>query len=233
VRIRWTPEAERSFEQLKQRLLEKLQLQLIDPDAPFFLRCDASDYAVGAALEQPTADGSTRPVGFFSRKLTPGQRSGWTAREKETYIIVEALRKWAGSIGLQPVVVLTDHQALQSWYKEQMDTPSGPAGRRARWHELLSKFDLSVQYVPGPTNGVADALSRWAYPASLGLNDCSRHGSKEDADAVAKMEEDDPHAQFSNKADHGSIDQNVQQVHSHIASQKMNLSLSRSESQDR
>jgi hypothetical protein len=34
------------------------------------------------------------------------------------------------------------------------------------------------------------------------------------------MEEDDPHAHFSNKAEHGWTDQNVQQVHSHIASQK-------------
>ena len=41
-------------------------------------------------------------------------------------------RKWSGHIGLQPVVVCTDHQSLQSWYKEHVDTPSGPAARRAR-----------------------------------------------------------------------------------------------------
>ena len=65
-------------------------------------------------------------------------------------------------------MVLTDDQALQAWYSEKVHTPSIPAGRRARWHELLSKFDIEVRYVPGSMNTVADALSRWAYPASKG-----------------------------------------------------------------
>ena len=37
------------------------------------------------------------------------------------------LPTWSGHIGLQPVVVCTDHQSLQSWHKEHVDTPSGPA----------------------------------------------------------------------------------------------------------
>ena len=49
-----------------------------------------------------------------------------------------ALRKWAGYIALHPVTVCTDHQSLQSWHKEHVDTPSGPASRRARWHETLA-----------------------------------------------------------------------------------------------
>ena len=52
---------------------------------------------------------------------------------------------------------------------------SGPSGRKARWHELLSKFDLSVTYVPGKQNTIADALSRWAYPASKAFQDIRRH----------------------------------------------------------
>ena len=58
-----------------------------------------------------------------------------------------------------------------------MDNPSGPAGRRARWHETLSKFDLTIQYVPGKDNVVADAMSRYAYPACKAFQDASFHGS--------------------------------------------------------
>ena len=189
AKLNWNKEAMDSFEAMKQVLKTNMELELVDPDIPFILRCDASEYAVGACLEQPREDGSTKPVGFWSRKLTSGQRRGWSPREKETYALVEALKKWAGCIGFQPVVVLTDHQALQSWYQEKIDTPSGPAGRRARWHELLSKFDIEVRYIPGAMNTVADALSRWAYPASKGLQDVSSHGSLEDWKAVKEMEE--------------------------------------------
>ena len=92
---------------------------------------------------------------------------------------MEALKKWAGWVGLQPVVVTTDHKSLEDWVHEKVDTPSGPAGRRARWHEVLSNFHLSVQYVPGKDNVVADAMSRFAYPACKTFQDVSTHGSEE------------------------------------------------------
>ena len=59
-----------------------------------------------------------------------------------------------------------------------MDTPSGPASRRARWHETLAKFDLTVVYVPGKDNTVAHCLSRWAYPARKGMTDVSAHANE-------------------------------------------------------
>ena len=133
---------------------------------------------MGNLLDLLVSGAGSSPLG----KPRIGQR-----REKETYAIVEALKKWSGWIGFQPVVVLTDHQARQSWYNEKVDTPSGPAGRRAKWDELLSKCDLQVHYVPGSMNTVADALSRWAYPACKGLNDVSRHGSAMDAEEVAEI----------------------------------------------
>ena len=69
--------------------------------------------------------------------------------DKETYAIVMALEKWSAWIGLQPVLILTDHRTLVSLYKRSMDTPSGMTGRRARWHEKLSRYDLTVVYVKG------------------------------------------------------------------------------------
>ena len=158
-KLAWTPEAEYAFSRLKERLLGQLGPFLVDPKKGFMLRTDASDYAVGAVLEQVRDNGSHVPVAFWSRIQAEGQRRTLTAREKETYAIVCALRKWSGHIGLQPVVVCTDHQSLQSWHKKHVDTPSGPAAKRARWHETLAKFDLSVVYVPGKDNTVADYLS--------------------------------------------------------------------------
>ena len=59
-------------------------LQWVNPDKPFVLRCDASSYAVGAALEKLVGDDrapsvedfwakKTVPVAFMSIKLTPAK----------------------------------------------------------------------------------------------------------------------------------------------------------------
>ena len=90
-KLAWTIEAEEAFETLRRTLLGKLGLLLINPDKGFVLRTNASDSAVGAVLEQVREDGSH--VAFWSRVFAEAQRRSWTAREKDTYAIICALRK--------------------------------------------------------------------------------------------------------------------------------------------
>ena len=85
------------------------------------------------------------------------------------------------------MVVCTDHQSLQSWHKEHVDTPSGPPARRARWHDTFAKFDPSVVYVPARDNTVADCLSRWAYPAGKAWMDISSHGDAEETQEAKRI----------------------------------------------
>ena len=172
-KLAWTTEAEDAFNRLKERLLGQLGLFLVDPNKGFVLRTDASDYAVGAVLEQVWDDRSHVPVAFWSRILAEGQRRTWTAREKETYAIVCALRKWSGHVGLQPVVVCTDHQSLQSWHKEHVDTPSGrrqggPDGMRRSPGSTSASYMSrgrttlwQIASVDGPTPW---ARHGWTYP---------------------------------------------------------------------
>jgi len=104
--------------------------------------------------------------------------------------VVAALRKWAGVIGFQPVRVTTDHRALIDWVTEHVDTPSGPRGRRARWHETFSQFDITIEYVKGEDNMVPDALSRlqWQYPADSAREDVTSHGSLAAREEIKAME---------------------------------------------
>ena len=129
--IVWKETEKEAFHKLKGELAKHLELFRVKPDEPFVMRTDASDKAIGAVLEQhrevDLGDVKLVPVGFFSRKLAKSQLN-WTPREKEMYAVVSSLRKWAGWIGLQPVLILTDHKSLEDWVKEKMDTPSGPAG---------------------------------------------------------------------------------------------------------
>ena len=78
-KLAWTPEAEDAFSRLRERLLGQLGLFLVDPDKGFVLRTDASDYAVGAVLEQIRTTGHTYPwrsgVGSWPRaNVEPGPR---------------------------------------------------------------------------------------------------------------------------------------------------------------
>ena len=72
----------------------------------------------------------------------------WTPREKETSAIVTCLLKFQSWIGGQEVTVQTDHRAIVKWYKKELTTISGPLGPRWRWHEILSRFNLFLQYWP-------------------------------------------------------------------------------------
>ena len=187
--VQWDEASESAFRELKQHVCEGLLLFQPDPSQPFLLYTDASDFAIGAVLRQ-RREGKEVPVAFFSRKLV-GSQLNWTPWEKEMYAVVAALWKWAGVINFQPVTVMTDHQALRHWVTENVETPSGPRGRRARWHQTLSEYDLTIQYLPGPNNQVADALSRWAYPAGGGRDDATRHGTVETFLQVQEMLEDE------------------------------------------
>jgi hypothetical protein len=183
--IRWTTEDVESFVALKKALAEELELFHLEPDQPFVMKTDPSDQAIGAVLEQHR-NGKVVPVAFFSRKLG-GSQLNWTPREKESYAIVSSLRKWAGWIGFQPILIQTDHRSIEDWVTEHVDTPSGPRGRRARWHETLSQFNLEIQYMPGKDNIVADAMSRYAYPASSAREDVSFHGSATAREEMKKI----------------------------------------------
>ena len=55
---------------------------------------------------------------------------------------------------------MTDHESLQHWYSEDLNKATSSVGRKGRWDEFLSKFNICVVYVPGHTQKVADPLSR-------------------------------------------------------------------------
>ena len=188
VRVQWTDECDEAFVQLKAALCEVATLHVPKFDRPFYLRTDASKYAVGAVLEQQDLEtGAHYLLAFWSRKLSPPQMQ-WSPREQETYTIICALKKYQSWIGTNRVEILTDHRSLEYWSTEHVNTVSGPAGRRARWHDFLSLFDLHVAYLPGKYDTVADALSRWAYPASEACLSTNIHGTEQDRGLVIEWD---------------------------------------------
>ena len=80
-------------------------------------------------------------------------------------------------------------------------------GRRGRWHEFLSQFNIVVVYVPGKDHHVSDALSRWAYPAGLEQDISFHEGQDGEEYAQACDAAEDEYDSFPLRAveDHAGI----------------------------
>jgi hypothetical protein len=92
-KFRWTPEANKAFQGLKNAIIYDLVLAHPIFGKPFILRTDASNYGVGAVLSQIDESGAERAVSFASKVLDKAQIN-YTTSEKECYAIVYSLEKF-------------------------------------------------------------------------------------------------------------------------------------------
>ncbi|ROT77966.1 hypothetical protein C7M84_003340 [Penaeus vannamei] len=150
----WTGEQQQAFEALKQRLTEAPVLSFPDFNETFYLATDASSIGLGAALMQ-RHDGRYKPIAFASRKLNKAERN-YSVTDLEALAVVWSLKHFREIILGYDIHVLTDHRPL----KYILTDSRHAKGRQARWIDTLLEFNPKIDYTPGSTNKVADALSR-------------------------------------------------------------------------
>ena len=78
----WNADCQRSFEGIKQSLMQSPGWAIADQDRPFHVVCDASNFAIGCALMQYDADGAQRVVCYQSRHLQVAERN-YPVHDKE------------------------------------------------------------------------------------------------------------------------------------------------------
>jgi len=112
-------------------------MQAPDWSLPFELMCDASDFAVGAVLEQ-RKDKKPHVIYYASKTLNDAQLN-YTTTEKELLVVVFALDKFQSYLVGFLVIVFTDHAALKYLLTKQDAKP-----RLIRWIHLLQEFNLEI-----------------------------------------------------------------------------------------
>ncbi|XP_041940375.1 uncharacterized protein K02A2.6-like [Alosa sapidissima] len=159
----WTPEAQKSFDTVKELIVNSPALSLFNPELPTVVTTDASDYGLGAVLTQMHPDGSEKTVAFASRTLTQAERK-YSTVEKEALGCVWATEKWRTYLWGRHFTLRTDHSPLTTLLASK---GQGRAGMRiARWSSRLLSFTYDLQYKPGRENVTADCLSRLPLPHS-------------------------------------------------------------------
>ncbi|GBG89041.1 hypothetical protein CBR_g48649 [Chara braunii] len=149
----WTDRCAAAFRHLKHALTHYEVLKLPDPDKPFIITMDASQYGIGAVLVQQEGT-KLRLVEYMSKKM-PSQKLAKSTYEKELYAIYKALTHWRRYLLGRFFYFRTDHQTLK-W----MRTQPVLSDALKRWIEVIEQYDFEPQYLKGEYNKVADALSR-------------------------------------------------------------------------
>ena len=152
----WDENCQRSFEELKLRLITAPILAFPRFDVPFIVSTDASNVAIGGMLEQIGYDGVKRVIAYFSKSLTAQQRN-WHTSERECFAVVECIQHWHSYLSFSHFTVYCDHNALVSVFKEGSKLANG---RLSRWQLLLQYYSFTLLHRPGSSNKVPDVLSR-------------------------------------------------------------------------
>ena len=154
VKFEWGDEQQKAFEQMKAIISEDVLLQYPDPNHPFHIHPDASDYQLGSVIKQ-----HGHPVAYYSRKLTKTQQN-YTTIEKELLSIVETLRTFRSFLLGAKINIYTDHKNLTF----NVDNANS---RVLRWRLFVEDFQPTFYHIPGPENVEADGLSRLPILAPL------------------------------------------------------------------
>ena len=149
----WGKEQDESFVRLKQALITAPILSLPMDEGDYILDTDASNYAIGAVLQQ-VQDGVERVLAYGSRLLAEAEVNYCTTR-KEMLAVVDFVGVFRQYLVGRRFTVRSDHSALR-WMLKSMEV----SGQSARWVELMAEYDFVLIHRAGKSHGNADGLSR-------------------------------------------------------------------------
>ena len=151
----WTEECDAAFKLLKEKLMENPVLISPQVDKDYVIHCDTSKYSYSGILQQ-TRPGTEElaPVAYHSGNFNKTQVK-WNITEKEAYAIYKSVKKFTFYITGVKTTVFSDHKPLKKFFVGGMNIT-----KLDRWSLELQEFDISLEFIQGKLNTVADVISR-------------------------------------------------------------------------
>jgi hypothetical protein len=151
----WGTKEQEAFDTLKQACTAYPVLRTPDWKQLFIMETDTSGFALGVVIAQEFEDG-IHPIAYHARSLAPAEKN-YNTHDKELAGVIYRFK--CGCLfflgAKHPICVRTDHKNLQYFCE-----PQKIMGRQARWIQFLQDFDYTLEHILGPTNTIADLLSR-------------------------------------------------------------------------
>lgn len=156
VRFEWSEDCQVAFNELKTIVSTAPVLIHTNPDRPYILETDTSDYAYGAILSQKHDDSKLHPIAFLSKSMSPAEKN-YDVFDKEMLAVVRALGHWRQYLDRtpEPITIITDHKNLEDYKNAKITNP-----RHARWSVIFASYNFVIIHRPGSQSAKPDALLR-------------------------------------------------------------------------
>ena len=146
VQFEWTDKCKEAFNKLMQALVSAPILGAPDWNKVFHVHIDASNFAIGCILAQPSKHNMDFPISYASRQLNSAEKN-YTTTEREGLTMVYAVKKFCHYLLANQFVFFVDHQALLYLVNKPCSM-----GRLVRWFVILLEFDFTVVIKKGSTH---------------------------------------------------------------------------------
>ncbi|UYV61691.1 hypothetical protein LAZ67_1005925, partial [Cordylochernes scorpioides] len=124
-------------------------------ELPLSLSTDASNWAVGAVLQQYEENG-WEPIAFYSKKLNDTQKS-YSTYDRELLAIYLSVKNFKHMLEGRDFKIYTDHKPLKYAFLQRNEKASP---RQLRHLQYIFQVTTNIEHVDGRSNIVADTLSR-------------------------------------------------------------------------
>ena len=156
---RWDDTAQQAFDKVKEivndhRDRRRKALDYSKGAPPIWVTTDGCLTGGGGHVSQGADPKTADVIGFWSGKWNSAQQN-YPVHEQELLALVETLKRFRGILHGTKFTIRTDHKGL-THLKTQKDL----SHRQHRWLDVINEFDYDIEYIPGNTNELADALSR-------------------------------------------------------------------------